>query len=197
MRPVAVLGANVLIPRALRDLLLSLADGKVFRPVLQQSILGEVERNYPKVAVHHRGADRNDAVKRVTRLLDSMARVLPDASVATDKWVSLVREMACDEKDRHVLAVAVAADVAYVVTENIKDFPPTSVPEGIKVIKVDTFLCELLATGSEAVIDAVQAMCDRYSQPAVTVAELATKFANGHSAPRFGRLLHDATGAPS
>ena len=185
----------MLIPRVLPDLLLSLADRRVFRPVWQQSILGEVERNYPKVAVHHRGADRDEVVKEVTRLLDSMARAFLDASVATDKWVSPVGEMACDEKDRHVLAVA--ADVTYVVTENTKDFPHTSVPAGIKVIKIDTFLCELLSTDSEAVIDFVQAVCDRYSQPAMTVAELATKFAHGHSAPRFGRLLHDATNTPS
>ncbi len=68
-RPVAVLNANLLIPRALRGLLLSLADCKVFRPVWQQSILDELERNYPKVAVSHRGADRGEAIKEVTQCL--------------------------------------------------------------------------------------------------------------------------------
>jgi hypothetical protein len=113
VRPVAVLDANLLIPRALRDLLLSLADGKVFRPVWQQTILDEFQRNYPKVAARHRGADTDDAVKEVARVLATMTRAFPDASVATDQWISLVEQMTCDEKDRHVLAVALAADATH------------------------------------------------------------------------------------
>ena len=76
-RPVAVLDANILIPRALRDLFLSLADSKLFRPVWQQSILDELERNYPEVAVRHRGAYRDEAVKEVTQVLANMARAFP------------------------------------------------------------------------------------------------------------------------
>jgi predicted nucleic acid-binding protein len=194
---VAVLDANLLIPRALRDLLLSLADGMLFRPVWQQSILDELERNLPEVAVRHRGADRDEAVKEVTRVLSNMARAFPDASVATDDWISLVDEMTCDEKDRHVLAVAVTADATHLVTENTRDFPAASVPGNIKVIKVDTFLCELLAGDPEAVIDAVQVMCHRYSRPTMTVLELAVKFEKGDSAPHFGRQLRDALGPSS
>ncbi|WP_256839616.1 PIN domain-containing protein [Ornithinimicrobium faecis] len=196
-RPVAVLDANLLIPRALRDLLLSLADCKVFRPVWQQSILDELERNYPKVAVRHRGADREEAIKEVAQVQASMARAFPDASLASDEWVPLVEKMTCAENDRHVLAVAVAGGATRVVTENTKDFPAASVPEGIKVIRVDAFLCQLLTAAPETVLDAVQVMCDRYSRPTMTVAELAEKFATGHSAPRFGGRLRDAVEARS
>lgn len=164
-RPVAVLDANVLIPRAIRDLLLSLADCKVFRPVWQQSILDELERNYPRAAVSHRGADRGEAVKEVAQVLANMARAFPDVSVGTDEWIPLVEEMTCDENDRHVLAVAVAAGATHVVTENTKDFPAASVPAGIQVIRVDAFLCELLPSDAEAVLDAVQVMCDRSAVP--------------------------------
>ncbi|MGB3686763.1 MAG: PIN domain-containing protein [Ornithinimicrobium sp.] len=184
-RPVAVLDANLLIPRALRDLLLSLADGKVFRPVWQQSILDELERNYPKVAVSHRGADRGEAVKEVAEVLANMARAFPDASVAIDELIPLGEEMTCEENDRHVLAVAVAAGATHVVTENTKDFPAASVPAGIQVIRVDAFLCELLTSDAEAVLDAVEVMCGRYSRPTMTVAELAERFASGESAPAF------------
>ena len=100
--------------------------------------------------------------------------------------------MTCDAKDRHVLAVAVAADASHLVTENTTDFPAASVPAGIEVTKVDAFLCELLAADPEAVIDAVQVMCDRYRRPTMTVAELAEKFANGQSAPIFGSRMRVA-----
>lgn len=196
-RPVAVLDANLLIPRALRDLLLSLADSKLFRPVWQKSILEKLERNYPEVAVRHRGADHDAAVEEITQVLSSMARAFPDACLETDAWISLVGQMTCDEKDRHVLAVAVADDAIHLVTENTKDFPAASVPDTINVLKVDTFLCELLAGNSVAVIDAVQVMCERYSQPTMTVVEFAVKFESGDSAPCFGRQLRDALGAPS
>ena len=43
VRPVAVLDACVLIPAALRDLLLSCADVGVFRPIWQDEILDEVK----------------------------------------------------------------------------------------------------------------------------------------------------------
>lgn len=122
-------------------------------------------------------------------------RAFPDASVATGEWISLVEEMTCDEKDRHVLAVAVAADATHVVPEDTTDFPAASVPEGIEVTKVDAFLCELLAADPEAVIDAVQVMCDRYSRPTMTVEQLAEKFASGQSAPNFGSRLRDAVAA--
>lgn len=160
-RPVAVLDANVLVPRAVRDLLLSLADGTVFRPIWQQSILDEFERNYPVVAVRHRGADHSEAMREVAQVVSNMARAFPDASLASDEWTPLVDDMTCDEKDRHVLAVAVASGATHVVTENTKDFPAASIPAGIKVIRVDGFLCELVTTGPEAVLDAVQVMCNR------------------------------------
>ncbi len=64
------------------------------------------------------------------------------------------------------------------------------------VAKIDTFLCEMFAGDPEAVIDAVQGMCERYNRPTMTVAELAHKFANGDSAPHFGRQLHNAVEVP-
>lgn len=195
VRPVAVLDANLLIPRAVRDLLLSLADGTVFRPVWQTTILDELERNYPRVAVAHRRADRQAAEDEVARVVSAMTRAFPDASVSETQWGPLVEKMTCDEKDRHVLAVAVAADATHVVTENTADFPSSSVPHGITVMRIDPFLCELLAADVEAVIDAVQVMCDRYSRPPMSTLELAEKFATGDSAPQFGRRLAEAIDA--
>lgn len=48
-------------------------------------------------------------------------------------------------KDRHVLAAAVAASAAVIVTDNSKDSPKGSLaPFGVKALTADEFLSELL-----------------------------------------------------
>ena len=50
-----------------------------------------------------------------------------------------------DEKDRHVLAAAVRANAAAIVTNNVKDFPPASTaPYRIAVVTADEFLIDQL-----------------------------------------------------
>jgi hypothetical protein len=50
-RQIAVLDACVLVPPALRDLLLSCASVDLFRPVWQEEILDEVRRNSVRLLV--------------------------------------------------------------------------------------------------------------------------------------------------
>lgn len=72
--------------------------------------------------------------------------------------------MTCDPKDRHVLAAAVRAAAAAIVTFNVGDFPESSVePYEIEVIHTDTFLLDLLDLAPGAVIDelARQAIANR------------------------------------
>jgi len=88
----------------------------------------------------------------VERLIDEMRRAFPDAEVPG--YRSLIAGLTCDPKDRHVLAAAVRADAAAIVTFNIDDFPTTSVdPFEIDVIDPDTFLLDQLDLAPPAVID--------------------------------------------
>ena len=107
VRPVAVLDACVLIPAALRDLLLSCADVGVFRPVWQEEILNEVKRNGSRLLVERNGLTEPAALAAVEYILSRMADAFPDAIAASSVWVPLVPNMTCNRKDRHVLAVAV------------------------------------------------------------------------------------------
>jgi hypothetical protein len=43
--------------------------------------------------------------------------------------------MTCDDRDRHLLAVAVGTKAAHLVTTNIRDFPVRSRPAGVAVVK--------------------------------------------------------------
>jgi len=76
VRPVAVLDACVLIPAALRDLLLSCADVGVFRPVWQDEILNEVKRNGSRLLVERNGLTEPAALAAVEYILSRMAAPL-------------------------------------------------------------------------------------------------------------------------
>ena len=76
----------------------------------------------------------------------------PDAEVTG--YRSLIDGLTCDPKDRHVLAAAVRADAAAIVTFNIGDFPTASLePFEIEVIHPDTFLLDQLDLAPSPVID--------------------------------------------
>lgn len=74
-----------------------------------------------------------------------MRRAFPDSCAATRLWVPLVGQMTCDEKDRHVLAVAIGAQATHLVTANTRDFPVRSRPVSVAVVNPDRFLRNRLA----------------------------------------------------
>ncbi|MDR1187954.1 MAG: PIN domain-containing protein [Bifidobacteriaceae bacterium] len=132
MPDTAVLDACVLVPIALCDVLLELADAQLFKPLWSETILAETRRTL----VRKRGLP----VERAERRLAHMRTAQPDALVTG--FEHLITAMTNDPKDRHVLAAAVRARSKMIVTENLADFPPESVtPHGISVITADVFLC--------------------------------------------------------
>jgi len=189
VRVVAVLDANVLIPPGLRDMLLTCAHVGVFRPVWQEEILDEVYRNSIRIGVTKRGMTEQQAAAGVVHALTQMRRAFPDACAETRLWAPLVPQLTCDEKDRHVLAVAVGAEATHLVTTNIRDFPVRSRPAGVAVVSADRFLLDQLGRAPELVVEAVEGMSRRLKSPAQSPAEIAALFAGGQSAPRFGREL--------
>lgn len=72
-----------------------------------------------------------------------MRREFPDAMITG--YEPLISEMTNDRKDRHVLAAAVRANAAIIVTANMKDFPPHAcTPYDVGVVHPDDFLLDQL-----------------------------------------------------
>lgn len=141
-----VLDTCVLYPAHLRDTLLRQAERGLYRAHWSADILEELERNLVEAGI---------GVDSVRRLVAEMRGAFPDAEVSG--YRSLIDGLTCDPKDRHVLAAAVRADAAAIVTFNIDDFPPASVdPFEIDVIDPDTFLLDQLDLAPTAVIDELQ-----------------------------------------
>lgn len=133
----ALLDANVLVPTALCDALLRLAEAGFYRPLWSDRILLEVE-----AAVLSFRPDLDPArVQRRTRLI---AATFEDASVNSWEQVSAGLDLP-DPDDRHVLAAAIAGGAQAIVTFNLTDFPPDRLRDrGIEARHPDDFLLDQL-----------------------------------------------------
>ena len=128
MAATAVLDANVLLPIALADVLLNLADDGHYRPLWTDRILTETERAAVSIG-------RGDIGKRIK----VMSSYFPQAMVRG--WEPLVDELELpDPDDRHVLAAAIVGKADVIVTDNRKDFPSSRLPPGLRVLSADEFL---------------------------------------------------------
>jgi len=183
-----VLDACVLIPPGVRDLLLSCADERLFRPVWQSRIEDEVIRNVTRMLTD-RGDDPGDAAVRANHVIAEMNRAFEGACLDDEAWTSLEESMPNNKKDRHVLAAAVTSRATHLVTENDRDFP-RQFAEG-QIVRVDAFLGELLTESPDQVIAAIEAMSARATRPPMSPLQLAERFAAGQLAPRSGGRLVD------
>jgi predicted nucleic acid-binding protein len=112
----AVLDACVLVPAALNDLLLRLAEEPaMYRPLWSEQILTEMTTAM-KTKLHRTATE-------VAYRKDQMCEAFPEAMVTVP--AELLRAVDClpDENDRHVLAAAIMARANTIVTQNTKHFP--------------------------------------------------------------------------
>lgn len=141
-----VLDTCVLYPAHLRDTLLRLAERELFRPLWSQDILDELDRNLIAAGI---------GTSSIKRLVAEMRGAFVDAEV--EGYASLIPQMTCDPKDRHVLAAAVRANAAAIVTFNLDDFPAGSLAEyRIDVLHPDQFLLDLLDLTPQTVADELE-----------------------------------------
>ncbi|HWL41504.1 MAG TPA: PIN domain-containing protein [Ilumatobacter sp.] len=149
---VVVLDANVLYGIETTDLLLTMATRRLFRPHWSPQILAEVARNLGERPDLDSAASKRRVDLMNTALLSANEEV-PD---------ELVTLMPVNEKDRHVLALAVKIGAQTIVTENLRDFPTELlVPYGVEALSSDSFVGGLVEDDRAAVIAAIDAMAAR------------------------------------
>lgn len=149
---VVVLDANVLYGIEVTDLVLTMATRHLYRPHWSPQILDEVTRNLKL------RADLDPAA--IDRRIAQMNQALPSA--LDEPPASLIEEMPVNEKDRHVLALAVHVEAPMIVTENLRDFPPELLADrGIEAIDVDTFVVGHVERDPIGVLGAIDAMAAR------------------------------------
>jgi len=184
----SVLDASILYSAALRDLLLSLAENGLYRPAWSELIHDEWMRNL--IANQGGGAAIQAYAARTRKRMDA---VFPDALI--DGFQSLIAGLTLpDAKDRHVLATAIQAQAAVIVTYNLRDFPISELAKvGVEAWPPDEFVEYLLNAEIDAALDAIREHRARLRRPPKTQSEYIGMLMNKLQMPRTAQILQSHT----
>jgi predicted nucleic acid-binding protein len=173
----ALLDTCVLVPIALADTLLRLAEADLFRPLWSERILEEMVSAIEEI---HPELTGGPARKRA----DTMDRAFDDACV--QGWEPLVDGIVLpDTDDRHVVAAAQRGHADLIVTANLRDFPASSLELlGIEVQGPDDFLLNQLDLDPDIVIRVLHAQAAATQRPAISFDALVDHLARC-GVPRF------------
>lgn len=161
-RYTALLDANVLYSVAISDALMAVAATGIYAAKWSKEIDSEWVRNLAK--------NKNRAESDFHLRRDLMHEACPDWEVSEESWKVIESCLDLpDQKDRHVLAAAIAGHADSIVTINIKDFPALKLESlGITVLHPDEFLLQQLELEPLVVLPAFKAMRARLKNPAYT-----------------------------
>lgn len=182
MAYVAVLDADVLHPHVAVDLLLRLAERRLFQPAWSEQILEEVQGSLIR-----RGLDPS----RIAHRLDVMREHFPEAMTPEVGRFMAAVPAAVDRGDHHVVAAAFAARADAIVTRNVRDFAPSElIGLGIEVQSLDAFLLNQWSLDPDALADVLQQMEEDRTRPPETVEEIL--IALRQLAPTFSDAVRGA-----
>ena len=176
---IVVFDTCVLFPAVLRDTLLTAAEANLYELYFTDDILEELRRNL----VSQRGIPENKAQKVITIMKEVFRE-----SLVTNDYRTLIAAMPNNEKDRHVLAAAVACNAQIIVTQNLRVFPQHHLaPFSIKAQAPDEFLTHLFYLNSKQVTEMILNQALKLHNPPKTPGELLNTL-NKHT-PNFVQLV--------
>ena len=158
---IALLDANIFYPAPLRDLFMQLAVSDVF----QARWTADIHREWIEALLRNQ-PERDRA--RLERTREMMDRATRDCLIIG--YESLIPSLTLpDPDDRHVLAAAIRARAQVIVTNNLKDFPPTTLEAwDMEAKPPDDFILDQIDLSREAVHSAVQRIADSREKPPAT-----------------------------
>lgn len=157
-----VLDACVLIPASLRDTLLRAANADLYQLWLTDNILEEVSRNLIK-----QGMSQAHAQKLIGTIQEYFAECF------VRQYDQLIPAMPINDKDKHVLASAVASSAQIIVTQNLKDFRAHQLnPFGVEAQSPDDFLVHLFYFDPERIIQILVEQANVLRKPRRTLLEV-------------------------
>ena len=147
----ALFDACVLYPAPLRDILLRLACGNLFRARWSAQIHDEWIRSLLQ--------NRPDLAGKLQRTRDAMDRAVADCLV-TGHEVLIPGLILPDPNDRHVLAAAILGRADVIVTFNLKDFPAAVLGGyGIEAQHPDVFIRHVLDLDEKVALHSAGPSC--------------------------------------
>jgi len=184
---IALVDSCVFIQAAVRDTILRAAESEQFdmRIAFSENILDEVRRNL----VAHLDVPAHDAED----LISTIPEVFEDGLV--EGYEDHIPVMQNHPKDRHVLAAAVRAEAAVIVTSNVKDFPDSAcAPYDIQVQTPDQFLLDLWTVAPQIMAHILGEQAQSLKNPPVTLNQLLDNLVR--DAPTFVHLVRESNLVP-
>jgi predicted nucleic acid-binding protein len=179
MKASVILDACVLFPAALRDTLLRAAAAGLYQPRWSAEILEEVRRNL---------VEKGKRPDHIQRLINTLKEAFPEALVAD--YQHLTATMPNDPKDRHVLAAAVVAGAAIIVTVNLRDFTAeTLAPFHVVPQSPDDFLLSLFTVQPDTLTQIIVEQARDLHNPPQTPHDVLDKLAL--QAPIFAARMRE------
>jgi predicted nucleic acid-binding protein len=163
-RYTVVLDACVLVPVALADTLLRVAEKGLYRPLWSDRILAEAQEAIEEI---HPGMD-------VAKRFASMREAFEDALVTG--WESLEHGVQLpDPDDGHVVAAAIRGSADAIVTANLTDFPATALsPLGLEALHPDGFLLDQADLSPPTIVQVIREQAAHTKNPPLSPQDLAT-----------------------
>lgn len=160
---VVVLDANVLFPFRIRDVLLSFAHDGLFRARFTDEIIDEWTRNLILL---------KPQLEESIRRQEAVIRQQFDECFVTGHLPLVPNLELPDPGDRHVLAAAIRCSAQVIVTENHKDFPPTTLDAyGIETLSADDMLANTYDLFRTGCLRSLRRLRQRYDNPPFTQSE--------------------------
>lgn len=158
----AVLDTCVVYSGLRRDLLLTMSAQGVFRVVLSEDLLFEIQ--YVEAGkLRKLGASESEAERRADRLV---AHLRDAFEVLDPRRVELVGEVGLpDPDDEHVVATGLAGGADVIVTDNLKHFPEERLPDGLRVQGPKDFLHDMVTANPYDAVQALLEMAARRQNP--------------------------------
>ena len=154
----AVLDACVLVPMALCDLLLRLAEEPaMYRPLWSEQILTEMTKAL-RTKLHR-------SSEQAAWRCQQMKEAFPEAMVTVPSALLKAVECIPDKNDRHVLAAAIMGHASVIVTQNTRHFPKDCCEKyGVLCQTPDDFLIDPYHLRPQLVLDKLDDQAAAISQ---------------------------------
>jgi hypothetical protein len=158
----AVLDTCVVYSGLRRDFLLSLAAVGVFRVVLTEDILFEI--NYVEARKLVLGGDDTETARgKADHLTDELRSAF---DVEDDSRILLIKPVGLpDPNDEHLVAAAVAGGAEVIVTDNVSDLPAALLPDGVRTQDPRSFLHDMVTANPRVALCALEDMSLRRRRP--------------------------------
>ncbi|MEO0462430.1 MAG: PIN domain-containing protein [Pseudomonadota bacterium] len=153
-RYTALIDACALADALKRDFLLSLCEAEFFRIRWSEELLEETRRAISKMLQKRGFQDHNE---RALKVVVCMKTAFPQAMVTDFRSFDEGTVQLPDPGDQHVLSAALKAQAQNIVTENLRDFPPSLLDTlNLEARSADDFIADTIALDTGRAIQAVR-----------------------------------------